>query len=337
MLYRPAHKRKKKIPLGRLLLVVGATIGTYFLADEIPRTCGHYFTHACTSMEVPGTADLEDILNISGEFDEQRWLQTGESGIVIANRTGSPLWLYFGINGSLRDLIQHINPVVLNPGEEWELELLLVDPTELGLLGWANQHRTFSGTIEAQILNNYASYTVAEMKVSAERLYGCLVEAEDLAELGDIIRVDDIAEVIIHRNELSEDYDNLNSAYDDLLERFGDLMSNLGSTGNDEADPVSDTETPARDGETPPEPPPSDSPTGTNTDATPDEESTDVSSDPPLEGDTAVTPEPSAADQTETNVETAGDTGSVPEGTTNAGNDAQDDDNASGVTTTITP
>ncbi|MEW6727389.1 MAG: hypothetical protein AB1327_10590 [Bacillota bacterium] len=214
------------------------------LTPGLPGTLSYFFTHARALTSIPETASAQDVLGIGGAFNVETWLATGASGIVITNKAHSRIWVYFSIEGTLRDVLQHINPVALEPGQSYELQLPIVDPTELGLLGWANEDRAFSGTITARILNDYASYPVAEMTVYADSLFDYVIGACEDPELEGIKKVQDVAQVIIQRNKLDEENSFLQSTIQSLQERIENLLNQLpgcggsgdgqGGSGNDQ-------------------------------------------------------------------------------------------------------
>ncbi|MGC7846265.1 hypothetical protein ACP3TJ_04240 [Desulforudis sp. 1088] len=207
------------------------------LTPGLPGTLSYFFTHARALTSISETASAQDVLGIGGAFNVETWLATGASGIVITNKAHSRIWVYFSIEGTLRDVLQHINPVALEPGQSYELQLPIVDPTELGLLGWANEDRAFSGTITARILNDYASYPVAEMTVYADSLFDYVIGACEDPELEGIKTVQDVAQVIIQRNQLAEENSFLQSTIQSLQEQIGNLLNQLpgcGGSGNDQ-------------------------------------------------------------------------------------------------------
>ncbi len=235
---RRSNKRRSK----SLLLLTGATVAALALTPGLPGTLSYFFTHARALTSIPETASAQDVLDTGGAFNEETWLATGASGIVITNKAHSRIWVYFSIEGTLRDVLQHINPVALEPGQSYELQLPIVDPTELGLLGWANEDRAFSGRITARILNDYASYPVAEMTVYADSLFDYLIGACEDPELKGIKTVQDVAQVIIQRNQLDEENSFLQSTIQSLQEQIGNLLNQLpgcggngqGGNGNDQ-------------------------------------------------------------------------------------------------------
>lgn len=98
------------------------------------------------------TAGAEDLLEVRGQFDWWKWWSNGgdKTGISFINRSPYELWVMFSVTGDLADQVQHINPVPLLPGQEYQLPLR--GP------GWITPIFK-SGTVTARVLNNYASYS----------------------------------------------------------------------------------------------------------------------------------------------------------------------------------
>lgn len=160
--------RVGSVLLSLLYLTVAAVVASGTYAWSHSRTGASTGTFAA----VKGA----DVFQLSGSFDEDRWLAGRGSGLEVTNRTDSELWVYFSVSGSLRDLVKPVDPLRLGPGEKKEIPLEVDQHSDLALLSWRNQGRVFRGSITARIFNNFASDKFDEISVSATRLYAVLVE-----------------------------------------------------------------------------------------------------------------------------------------------------------------
>lgn len=125
-----------------------------------------------TFQAVEGT----EIFELRGTFDEERWLKGKGSGLYVTNLTDSDLWVYFTVSGSLRDLVQPVNPIQLTAGDKGEIPLVVDQHSDLALLAWRNQDMVFEGSITARAYNNFASHEYEGISISANRIYQQLVK-----------------------------------------------------------------------------------------------------------------------------------------------------------------
>lgn len=139
---------------GRRLRLIGA-ISVLTLALLVlwqPYTTYCYFnSQSLAPLGGITTASAGDLLQVNGEFDWWKWWQSGgnATGISFTNRSPYELWVMFSVTGDLAGQVQHINPVPLQPGQEYQLPLH--GP------GWLAPIFG-SCTVTARVLNNYASY-----------------------------------------------------------------------------------------------------------------------------------------------------------------------------------
>lgn len=167
-------------------------------------TYSYFVTLARSQVGEAASADASDILRVAGAFDQDKWPGVGGSGFKITNCSHSSVWVYFDVTGALRDVVKHIEPFRLDAGQTYEIPLVIADAGDMGMLQWRNQGKTFSGEIIARVLNNYASYHVGKVDISADRLYekmACL-QVKPGDEIGDIKGVQDIANLIDEKNRL---------------------------------------------------------------------------------------------------------------------------------------
>lgn len=201
-------KRKVKSKQ-RLFRITFATL--YFLSVILTGLVASgtysYFTDIASSQwGEAASADSGDILEVSGSFDEEDWSGSGASGFEIKNLTACEIWVYFDVAGTLRDVVRHIDPVGLAPGQTYEIPLDITEAGDMGMLQWQNRDMSFSGVITARVLNNYTSYRVGTVNLSSAKLYEklCGVGSGQGEQLYMIKGVRDIVSLIEEKNMLAE-------------------------------------------------------------------------------------------------------------------------------------
>lgn len=169
-------------------------------------------TYAKTPSGTAGTANANDILKAEGGFDPVHWLATGESGINITNNSSGTLWVYFTVQGDIKEAIQHIDAVGLAPGETYQVPVRVAKVDELGLLGWSNNEKQFSGQITARVLNNFCSYEIGSIEIKGVDLYlrllGAATDGEG-DELKKVKQLRDVTQLIIQKKDLTTERDRL--------------------------------------------------------------------------------------------------------------------------------
>lgn len=212
---RAARKRVIKIVLATVYITVLTMAGLGFNG-----TCSIFNTLARTPPGEAVAASEQGILKVTGEFDLENWLDTGDSGLVVTNVSPGKLWVYFSIEGSLGEAVQHINPVCLKAGESFEIPVRPASLGELGLLGWRNNEQTFTGKIVVRVLNNFSFYETGTVTIDGEELYARKVGEQDdpTGELGGIKSVNDLISLINEKMALLEERDQLKQEKDRLME-----------------------------------------------------------------------------------------------------------------------
>lgn len=169
-------------------------------------------TYAKTPTGTAGTANADNILKAEGSFDPVRWLATGESGLNITNNSSGTLWVYFTVQGDIKEAIQHIDAVRLTPGETYQVPVRVAKVDELGLLGWSNNEKQFSGQITARVLNNFCSYEIGSIEIKGVDLYLRLLGAGtdgEGDELKKVKQLRDVTQLIIQNKDLTIERDRL--------------------------------------------------------------------------------------------------------------------------------
>ncbi|MBF7083255.1 hypothetical protein IT084_09740 [Desulfallas sp. Bu1-1] len=221
------HKRRKN-KRKKLLKVMLATVYIFILTMVGLGFNGTYAIFNTLARTPPGeaiAADEQDILKVTGEFDVENWLDTGDSGFVVTNVSPGKLWVYFSIEGSLGEAVQHINPVCLKAGESFKIPVRPARLDELGLLDWRNNKQTFTGKIVVRVLNNYSSYEVGTVTIDGEELYARMVEDRDDPEgqVREIKSVKDLLRLIAEKMALIEERDQLKQEKERLIELNDEL------------------------------------------------------------------------------------------------------------------
>lgn len=248
---RKQYKRKYflKIVVSALYIMILTLIGLSFNG-----TYSIFNTLARTPPSEAGTAEAKDILEVKGSFEAKKWLETGKSGFVVENVSQGNIWVYFSVeaidqseteppkhskkekNSPLGEVLQHINPICIKPGESFEVPVSASNITpleeedqvnELGLLGWRNNERVFQGKLMARVLNNFAVYEVGTVTIKGSNLYDKLVkEADDPdGEITQIKNVNDLLALIAQKAALLKEREQLIKERDDLLEENKQLTS----------------------------------------------------------------------------------------------------------------
>lgn len=209
-----------------------------------------YFTDMASSQwGEAASADSGDILQVDGSFDEEGWSGSGKSGFKIKNLTACEIWVYFEVTGTLRDVVRHIAPVGLEPGQTYEIPLDIAAAGDMGMLQWQNGDMSFSGVITARILNNYSSYQIGNVDISSAKLYEklCGLSSEQCEELHMIKGVRDIVSLINEKNRLTvrvaqliEENLLLNERNILLREEISSLSRTLAETSKPDAVPQVD-------------------------------------------------------------------------------------------------
>ncbi|MGB9793088.1 MAG: hypothetical protein ACPLTR_11040, partial [Thermacetogeniaceae bacterium] len=233
------RKRLKKILMSLFYLIVLTLAGLGFNTSY-----AIFSTYVRTPVGGGDTADAKEILDVSGSFDLEKWFKSedGESGFVIKNVSPARICVFFSIEGSLREAVQHIDPVVLKPEESYEVPIRLARVSELGLLEWRNSDRIFQGKIIARVLNDYAAYEMGTVTLSGKVLYEKAVSERDDPEgrIAAIRSVKDIlnlcAEIValsLERDQLRAEVERLEDANRELWEencRLRDMVDSLQGT-----------------------------------------------------------------------------------------------------------
>ncbi|HHW39591.1 MAG TPA: hypothetical protein GXX19_00285 [Syntrophomonadaceae bacterium] len=237
---RYKRKRKlKRILLSLLYLFILTLAGLGFNTSYAV-----FSTYARTPPGSGDTVEAKDILEVKGNFDADKWLKSeyGESGFVIKNASTTKICVFFSIEGSLQDAVQHINPVSLRPGESCDIPVRLAGVSELGLLEWRNNNRVFEGRIIARVLNDYAAYEIGTIALKGKDLYEKAVSDRDdpegritaIKSVKDILKLcAEILELTIERDRLREEVDRLNEVNRELREensRLRDMVDSLEGT-----------------------------------------------------------------------------------------------------------
>ncbi|MCL5272608.1 MAG: hypothetical protein AB1341_09435 [Bacillota bacterium] len=174
------------------------------------------------------TAKSEDILKIEKEspyISETSW----KNNYTVTNVSNHKIWVYFSIEGSLGFFLQHINPVCIQPGESYTLPVRPVNidqlqekfdlqVNELGLLGWRNNNREFTGKITARIFNNFAGYEICTITVTGAELYDELIQQDD--PNGDIARLKTVQDIL----KVLEENVNLKALIEQLTKKINILL-----------------------------------------------------------------------------------------------------------------
>lgn len=208
-----------------------------FCSMTIKETFALYNTLAVTPNQKIGGIDGAKVLQINSNFNKDAWLNNGVSGLEITNISPNKLWVYFSLEGALLKVIQHINPICLNPGEKYEIPLQLGNtspldssgkPNDLGLLGWRNNEQVFSGKIISRILNNYSSFEVGSITLNGMEIYKKMVSQPDdpQGQIKGIKSVNDVLLLIADRLSLIKERDELLKQRDSLIQSNKGLSNN---------------------------------------------------------------------------------------------------------------
>jgi len=169
-------------------------------------TFAYFRTLARTPPGEVALAGANDILRTEGAFDLQRWVAGKGSGMKITNQTHYKVWVYFQVDGSLREAIRPLDPIALEAGQTREIEFALADVGELGMLAWRNQGRVFTGEITAGVLNDFVRYHLGKVEIPAELLFQKFVglpvaEGDEIARL---TRASDVSRIIAEKDALKQ-------------------------------------------------------------------------------------------------------------------------------------
>jgi len=244
MLLERERKYKRKRKLKRILLSLLYIFILTLAGLGLNTSYAIFSTYARTPPGGGDTAEAKDILEVKGDFDADKWLKSenGESGFVIKNVSTTKICMFFSIEGSLQDAVQHINPVSLKPGESYDIPVRLARVSELGLLEWRNNNRVFQGRIVARVLNDYAAYEVGTVTLKGKDLYEKAVSDQDdpegmittIKSVKDILNLcAEIMALTIERDQLRAEVERLNDANRELREensRLGDMVDSLEGT-----------------------------------------------------------------------------------------------------------
>lgn len=189
------------------------------------------------------TLKATDIISVDTScFDVDNWLKTGNTNIYINNLRdeGKAIVVYFDIEGSIKELVENINPIALNPGESRELHLEIRDLDFFKL-----SDNIYSGIIKIRALNDYInklSIDIPEFSgidvlmaredekdAAAKRVIG-IENVETKNETTDISIKQKINEIKRHGINCVEDiflfvcrFDELQKEYDELENKYAKL------------------------------------------------------------------------------------------------------------------
>ncbi|MEW6424490.1 MAG: hypothetical protein AB1523_07045 [Bacillota bacterium] len=169
-------------------------------------TFAYFRTLARTPPGEVALAGANDILRTEGAFDLQRWMAGKGSGMKITNQTHYKVWVYFQVDGSLREAIRPLDPIALEAGQTREIEFALADVGELGMLAWRNQGRVFTGEITAGVLNGFVRYRLGKVEIPAGLLFQKFVglPVAEGNEITGLTKASDVSRIIAEKDALKQ-------------------------------------------------------------------------------------------------------------------------------------